>query len=479
MRILIVEDEPESVDALQRAVDEMNVELSTTVVQNREDACELLHNATFDFIVCDLHIPGAAGSEPALEHGLAVYECATRTVPGTPTMLMTGSGDERSARERLAARNAADIFGVGEPFPMTDLIYKDEPQAYAQRIADVAIQLKQLERIEIHPSAPDLPLSPSQERVLRIFARRHHAKRIELLALGGLSDSVAVRATLFTEERKFIAAVFAKVGLLEEIEGESSRYQAAALRLPAGSYAPLLDMVTAGAGRHGGLFYGLADRHQDALFAHVLEHPDGAVAVAEDLRDVLGAWRDDEAETEDVLVTTLRRDRVSSAEVEPFLKPLGSEWQAFEKLKVPVLRSLQHGDLHGANVLVGESAIPLLIDFANVAELPSCFDPVVLELSLVFHQDSPFRNLSWPSLEQCERWDDLDFYVQDCPSPDFVRACRAWAMATGAAPVTVYAVAYAEALRQLQYARSESERALRIAQAAARAGLAAAEVGTA
>jgi len=96
----------------------------------------------------------------------------------------------------------------------------------------------------------------------------------------------------------------------------------------------------------------------------------------------------------------------------------------------------------------------------------------VLELSLVFHQDSPFRSLSWPSLEQCERWDDVEFYVQDCPAADFVRACRAWAMTTGAAPVTVYAVAYAEALRQLQFASSEAERALRIAQAAARAGLA-------
>src|SRR5690606_28550370 len=111
------------------------------------------------------------------------------------------------------------------------------------------------------------------------------------------------------------------------------------------------------------------------------------------------------------------------------------------------------------------SAIPLLIDFANVEELPSCFDPIVLELSLIFHPDSPFRSLSWPTIEQCERWDDLEFYIRDCPAADVVRTCRKWALTSAASPSAVYALTYAEALRQLQYARNEADRALSIARA--------------
>jgi hypothetical protein len=171
-----------------------------------------------------------------------------------------------------------------------------------------------------------------------------------------------------------------------------------------------------------------------------------------------------------VLVTTVRRDRVAAPDIEPFLPALGKDWGEFEKQKVPMVRALQHGDLHGGNVLVGDSAIPLLIDFANVEELPAGFDPVVLELSLVFHPDSPFRAHPWPTLEQCARWDDLDVYTRGCPAEELVRTCRAWALRE-TAPVSMYALVYAEALRQLAYVSEEAERATAIAQAASRRGL--------
>ncbi|MEX2372805.1 MAG: phosphotransferase, partial [Dehalococcoidia bacterium] len=427
--------------------------------------------------MCDLHIPAEEGGEPALEQGLAVYACAADVQPGTPSILLTGSGDQRAARELAAARPAADIFGVGEPYAMTDLIFKHEARDYTERIAEVARQIVALNAIEVDMGGADIPMSQSQARALRIFARRHQARRIEVVNLGGLSASLAVRATLLREDGGFIAAVFAKLAALDEVASERERYQEAALRLPAGSYAPLLDTVMAGAGRTGGLFYGLAERHQTTLFEHLAQDPAGATAIAAHLREVLGAWRDIERDTarepEHVLVTTLRRDRAPSGDLAEHTAALVEGWQDFERRSVPVRRSLQHGDLHGSNVLIGEGegAIPLLIDFSNVEEAPSCFDPVVLELSLVFHPDRPPTE-GWPTIEQCEHWDDIDAYVRGCPAPDFVRACREWALEEGAAPVSVYAVAYAEALRQLRYAEDESDRALAIAAAAARAGLA-------
>jgi len=46
---------------------------------------------------------------------------------------------------------------------------------------------------------------------------------------------------------------------------------------------------------------------------------------------------------------------------------------------------VQHGDLHGLNVLVGAMNAPLLIDFAEVRHGPAATDPVILELSAIFH----------------------------------------------------------------------------------------------
>ncbi|MPZ99898.1 MAG: phosphotransferase [Dehalococcoidia bacterium] len=473
MRILLVEDEGPVAERLVSEIEALGLGIEVAVARTRDAAIRAIEAGDdLYFIVCGLHLPASEGDDPLLEHGVAVYERAVAELPGTPTMLLTGQGDQRAARERIAGRAPADIFGVGEPYPMSDLLYKHEHSDYIERIAEVAQQFALLQRIEIQPADPeDLALSESHAQALRIFARRHGAKRVELLNLGGLSDSLAVRATLFEDDdRAYIAAVFAKLATLPEVAEEAKRYQQAALRLPAGSYAPLLDRVEAGAGRTGGLFYGLAERHPGTLFSYVMDNPNEATRMVEDLQGVLGAWRKNLGEPRGMLVSTLRRQRIASTDIEPYLVALDDGWRAFEAHTIAARYSLQHGDLHGANVLVGEAEMPLLIDFANVEERASCFDPVVLELSLLFHPQSPFRDLDWPSVSQCEQWDDLDAYLVDCPAADFVRACRRWALEASADPVTVYAVAYAEALRQLQYASNEAERALGIARAACRRG---------
>ncbi|MGE3960059.1 MAG: phosphotransferase [Dehalococcoidia bacterium] len=472
MRILLIEDEEASLrrfmDALAGEDFADRVDVSTA--RTADAAREIAEAVDFDFAVCDLHIPREAGDEPQLDHGIAVYEYVASVQPGTPTILITGSGDERRARQLVAARPPADIFGVSEPYPMTDFVFKDELDVCLQRIGDVALQLDALDAIELVTESSDEWPAPLQARALRIFARRNGARSVEIRALGGLSGAAALRATLIQEDGTPIASVFAKLGPLSELADEARRYHEAALRLPAGAYAPLLDRVEAGAGRIGGLFYGLAEQHQNSLFEWLARKPEDAAATIERLREVLGTWRGQE-ETEEILVTTLRRDRVSSHDLKEHAPALGDACWSFEKQHVEFRRSLQHGDLHGENVLVAESGAPLLIDFANVAPMPSAFDPVVLELSLVFQDGSPFLDHEWPTPEQCEHWSDLERYLEGCPVPGLVRACRRWAMEAAASPVSVNAVAYAEALRQVPYSRRDPACAIGIARSAATEGL--------
>lgn len=478
VRVLLVEDEEASVrrffDSLEQQDFAPRVEVTTA--RCFESACEIIDAVDFDLVICDLHIPRDAEGEPELDHGIAVYEHVTSTQPGAPTVLVTGSGDERRARQLVAARHPADLFGVNETYPMADFVFKEEMDDLMQRISDIALQLDTLDAIELQTGSSEEWPSALQSRALRIFARRNNAQRVEISALGGLSEAAALRAALYqagpdgNSEDAPLASVFAKLGPLERLEDESRRYHEAALRLPAGAYAPLLDTVDAGAGRVGGLFYGLAEQHQASLFEWIATHPDDAAETVGRLREVLGEWRGQDGDDEE-LVTTLRRDRLSSNDLKEYAPALGDECWAFEKERIPVRRSLQHGDLHGENVLVADSGAPLLIDFANVEARPSAFDPVVLELSLVFQDNSPFLRGTWPTPEQCERWADLDAYLEGCPAPGLVRACREWAMDAAEAPVAVYAVAYAEALRQIAYSKRDPACAVGIARSAALEGM--------
>ena len=474
MRILVVEDEDASLrrfmDTL--AAQEFSDVVEVTTASCHESAREIAEAVDFDFAICDLHIPREVDGEPQLEHGIAVYEYVSQVQAGTPTVLITGSGDERRARQLAAARPPSDIFGINETYPMTEFVFKDELDDCMRRIGDVALQLEALEGIELVTGSSDEWPSALQARALRIFARRNGAKRVEISALGGLSDAAALRATLLKDADTPVASVFAKLGPLVDLDDEARRYREAALRLPAGAYAPLLDTVDGGAGRVGGLFYGLAEQHQTSLFELFVQRPEDAETTVIRLRDVLSTWRDQD-ETDEVLITTLRRDRVGSSELKEHAPALGDDCWSFEKQRVEIRRTLQHGDLHGENVLVSQSGAPLLIDFANVEALPGAFDPVVLELSLVFQDSSPFIEGTWPTPEQCERWDDLDAYLEGCPAPEVVRICREWALEAAASPASVYAVAYAEALRQLEYSRRDSACAIGIARAAAAAGLSA------
>ncbi|MDE0005579.1 MAG: hypothetical protein OXQ29_23050, partial [Rhodospirillaceae bacterium] len=120
-----------------------------------------------------------------------------------------------------------------------------------------------------------------------------------------------------------------------------------------------------------------------------------------------------------------------------------------------------------SNVLSKPDGSPLIVDFASIRAGPACLDPVFLELSVIFHMDSPLRNQEWPTLEQAERWFDLDAYLYKCPAADFVEACRSWAVSASPS-IDLASAVYIEAARQLKYDDTNHELAIAIATAAAR-----------
>lgn len=128
----------------------------------------------------------------------------------------------------------------------------------------------------------------------------------------------------------------------------------------------------------------------------------------------------------------------------------GIDLRPVEQVSVQVARCVQHGDLHGANVLFDDNGRPMIIDYPDTERTLASLDPVAMELSTIFHKDAPDRE-GWPSEEQAAHWPEIDVFCKDAPYENYLRACRAWALSVAGSEQEVWAVGYGYALRQLKY----------------------------
>ena len=134
------------------------------------------------------------------------------------------------------------------------------------------------------------------------------------------------------------------------------------------------------------------------------------------------------------------------------IKMASLDWTVdFESREIQTKWSCIHGDLHVFNVLVSNRDTTTLIDYGNVGEGPVSMDPVTLELSALFHPQSPHVKGKWFSLLQAKFWGELDLYLRDSPIEEFIRACRDWAGRVSAGNRDVAASAYSYVVRQLKY----------------------------
>jgi hypothetical protein len=220
-----------------------------------------------------------------------------------------------------------------------------------------------------------------------------------------------------------------------------------------------MDEVFAGAGSSGGLFYQLAHEYRESLFDILAIDQKRAAHVVTRLKQKLKQWRDG-APSRSLTVKDIREAVLSDSQISVVAPELaGVSWDRFENYGLQIRECCQHRDLHGLNVLV-EGDEPVLIDFGEVDTAAACFDPITLELSLIFHPSSENIRGEWPTAMQAEKWYDLDLYINGCPVPNFVRNCREWALEAKFGNRELYANVYAYCARQLKYAETNHSLAL-------------------
>jgi CheY-like chemotaxis protein len=451
MKLLVVEDAEDNID-LFKSTFSTDPTIQATYAKSRDSAIAAIRGASFDLVVLDLIIPtvdSALDGDP--HHGLVVHSEIVNSLGIIPIFIFSGCDAPAIFKRFLSASDHCDFWGLGQPEAHIQFFEKNEFDKCLEAINRASNELRALNLIEVSVGPVVIPLSDYEKRVFRIFARLYHCSMVRISKLGGgLSDARTFKVEIQDDTFATQSRAVAKIGTIKLLEGENSGYDRHVKPiLGVGCFPPLIQFIKAGAGLYGGLFYTLASDHVSTLHDLLKTNPVRAIPVADKLRRLLKPWHAGNSKL--VPVSKIRSNLVNDDTLKQHASKFAFDWRAVEAIEVRILECPQHCDLHGLNVLLSDSDEPLLIDFGDVRPAPSSIDPIIMELSLLFHPNYASAWGDWPTVDQANHWDDLDTYLINCSVADFIKFCRNWASQDSGGDLGLYATAWAFALRQLKF----------------------------
>jgi CheY-like chemotaxis protein len=459
--VLIVEDDPEFIGAIQEVLRGLSPGAAVRVAQSRDAAMALLAAEFFDIIILDLKIPTADGALDAdSQHGFAVFRRAQAVASGTPVFVLTGSPAEDFIPELLGSARQIDIWGEGRNARTVDFLPKYKFDAFPETMRPSLRSIDTLADVELDRSGVALEIA--DDRLIRIFARRYGGARVVMSLLGGgLSGAKVLRLRVTNAQGAPIHDAVAKIGSMDAVVDEGSRFDRHVARLEPRATPRKLITLEAGAKTSAGVFYGLAAGFDETAFQAAMGAPEHATATIRSVEGGTDQWRNGVNQSRRT-VQDIRRRLLRDEHLEAVLRQQDLGWVAeFEKMAVQTRWCCGHGDMHGENVLVAADGSAVIIDYGDVDEGTASLDPVTLELSLLFHPKGPLHGGAWPTHGQAASWGNLDQYVQGCPAEAFVRECRAWAGRAAAGNREIAVTAFAYLMRQLKY--EDTDKALALA----------------
>jgi hypothetical protein len=425
-----------------------------TWVASRDSALAALAGETFDLVILDRRIPSADDVlDDHADHGWRVFAHVREEQPGTPVWFLTGSEDADFAVEiNNTCGKIEDIHGRGTREQMYQVFWKKSLADCVKSLRAFAEEREALGRIDIRSTPGSPQLSGDECRTLRLFGRCRNGAAVEMTVLGGgLSGSRVLKVIVKEANGSVRITAVAKVAPLTVIQDESTRYHADIVRLSPGGFPSLTQRIDAGAGKTGGLFYGMVGADVESLFDRLANGHAGIADIPAALRHIEQNWYQGK-QAEMVRVAQIRRRFIGDPQLPAIRTQLtGIDINAIEGRTVRVGQCCQHGDLHCANVVFDDTGRPMLIDFGGTGRSFSTVDPVTLELSTIFHMQHTRLPAGWPTEAAMSQWATTGDYTQGCAFGPFIAACRDWANGEAASSEEVFAVAYGYAMRQLKY----------------------------
>ena len=451
VHVLIIEDDEDYIEEIRAIIDALPQEYELKIARSRNEAFELLGGNFLDLVILDLKLPtvtGALDADP--EHGHTVFNRIRSVAPGTPIFVLTGSPVEDFVPNLLVNQQQIDIWSEGRQTGNILFQRKYLVNKCGEVLAPIANAIERLSDVEIDRGGVTLCLS--EDRLIRIFAKKFQGTRCVVSSLGGgLSGAKVIRLRVTNSQGVRVHDAVAKLAKLEDILEEGNRFDSYVVSLRPAATPRKLATLEFGAYNLAGIFFGLADGFNESAFTFAKNSDEGARLIIQNVEAATAPWVDNVPETRKT-IRQFRQRLVTDEAFEEILDSLALDWVFdFEAYEIQTRWACIHGDLHGCNILVSADGATVLIDYGNVGEGPASLDPVTLELSLLFHPDAGEAAGSWPSEEQARAWGDLDKYLVGCPLPQFVRECRAWAQRIAAGNRDIAASAYSYLVRQFKY----------------------------
>lgn len=459
LHVLIVEDDDDFVDELRETIAALPGDSNIRIAGSRDQAYEMLNDEFLDLVILDLKIPTVSGGLDAdPEHGHAVFDRIRTVAPGTPIFILTGSPAEDFIPALLSNHQQIDIWSEGRKTDTILFLRKLDIDQCPEKLTPVAQAIERLSDVELDRGG--LNLSLAEDRLIRIFARKFQGVRCVVSALGGgLSGARVIRLRVTDIQGVQVHNAVAKLSTPLDVRRENDCYDHYVTRLAPAATPRKLATLEFGAHKLAGVFFGLADGFDESAFDVAFNAPERSETIIRSIEGATARWIDGVPETRRS-VREMRQRLLTDESLNQIGETFNLDWIAdFEARDIQARWACCHGDLHGCNVLVSQAQVAL-IDYGDVDRGPASLDPVTLELSLLFHPDSPDRTGLWPSADQARRWGDLDAYLEDCPFPEFVRECRNWALRVAAGNREVAVSAYSYLARQLKYDDTDKDRTL-------------------
>lgn len=456
--ILVVEDDEEFIAALLEIGSSLNPTPAITVAKSRDLAIELLKAEHFDFAILDLNIPtreNGLDKDPA--HGKYVFHNARVVTPGLKILVLTQSPSDDFIDDLLEHKHDADVWSEGTAVGTVEFLRKLRFDEVPERIEAVVKAVAGLSEVELSLDGVNLTLA--EDRLVRIVARRQRAARCRVSRLGGgKSGSSTFKLSMHDQAGTPMRSIFAKLGDRSKVFEENARFDGHVVNLDGNATPRKIALIEFGGCRTCGIFYQLADGFPDAIFAVLNDDDDRAASAVRSVRELLLPWSGGEVQQRRS-IRELRQDWLTDAKASDLHAKFGLDWaDAFEGREIQTRHRCVHGDLHGENILVSKEGGAVVIDYGDVQPSASSYDAISLELSAVLQPKAPLR--SWPDDAACERWNDVEVYVDGAHIPAFIRECRKWADDVSAGRREMAACAYVYLLRQLKYDDVDHSRVL-------------------
>lgn len=422
MRVLIIEDDAELAVAIERRTRCSLPHAELHAVATLDAALRFVDTEPIDAAVIDLRIPSEVGRSPEIEHGKAIEAHISNVQPGTLRVFLTAF-EAAEVVDALRYGKSGDFLAEGTAFCVVDYVLKDgvsSLDACVDRLLEHHARLLALDSLPLETlSSLDLDV----RRAIAVTVRLAGGVRGRVITQEGLSAATTALVECIDAHGAVIGNAFCKTGSPFDIERERRGYQLAQYRLPSNAMPSLLQQLDVGMGRSRALVFTKAPT-STSFYDLVSRSPDDAANVVDQLPAVLAPWLTD-ARRRRFELSELIAGGISEQIRSRFANEIADlKLDALAGIEVDLMDYLQHGDLHGKNLFVTDQGTPFLIDFALTRLAHGPVDPVSLELSMIFHPDSPAYDIVDESL--CAEWFDDDTIAAVPLIAAVARPVRAW-----------------------------------------------------